>query len=179
MALMLEAVDVAGPWRWRWLLTKEHSRRALADQRVQLDPDSAEVAAFADLYGHARWNAAPDRRMADEALAVHRAGEWAGRALLGEQVGAKIVAAARSGVTVRVSVPPPLEHVLGWPLELAHVAGRPLAARGDVSLVYDIGAATDDAKDPVTGTLRVLGLFLSRPTPAWSRCGEPGTRWPG
>ena len=26
-----------------------------------------------------------------------------------------------------------------WPLELAHANGRPLAARGDVSLVYDLG----------------------------------------
>jgi CHAT domain len=66
-------------------------------------------------------------------------------------------------VTVRVSVPASLEHVLGWPLELAHVAGVPLAARGEVTLVYDVAPAGVTAKEPVGEALRVLAVF-SRPT---------------
>jgi len=120
---------------------------------------------FGDLYGYARWNAAPDRRVADESRIVAAAGDWAGRVLLGESVGAAILAAARSGpVTVRVLVPAGLERVLTWPLELAHVDGIPLAARGDVTLVYDIGQRDPaPGKAEVSGALRVLAVF-SQPT---------------
>ena len=80
--------------------------------------------------------AAPDRWAEDGARFVRAAGAWAGRELLGESVGAAIMAEAP--VTVRVKVPAALGPVLLWPLELAHVAGKPLAAYGDVTLVYDI-----------------------------------------
>jgi hypothetical protein len=104
--LVLRAVEVGGPLRWRWLLSDAESGAALADHRVDLDPGSAEVTRFGDLYGYARAYAAPDRRVADEARIVAEAGAWAGRVLLGEPVGAAIVRAARSGpVTVRVTVP--------------------------------------------------------------------------
>jgi hypothetical protein len=36
MGLLLRAVEVAGPYRWRWLLVDERSGIALADHRVEL-----------------------------------------------------------------------------------------------------------------------------------------------
>jgi hypothetical protein len=126
-------------------------------------PAFDEVAAFGDLYECARWRAAPDRRDEDEARVVARAGAWAGRELLGEAIGEAIVAAAP--VTVRVSVPAELELVLGWPLELAHVVGVPLAARGEVTLVYDVAPPDGIRKDPAGECLRVLAVF-SQPASA-------------
>jgi hypothetical protein len=138
MELLLTAVDVAGPLRWRWLLTSEETGEPLAEYRVRLEEQASnELATFKDLYGYARWRSAPDRQVEDGAWIVAEAGAWAGRELLGERVGAAIAAAAPA--TVRVIVPAPADEVMLWPLELAHVKGRPLAARGDVSLVYDLG----------------------------------------
>lgn len=161
MGLVLQAVDVTSPYRWRWLLSDEKTGRPLADHLVSLDPLAEEVEAFRDLYQYARWRAVPDRRASDQVKIVAAAGAWAGRELLGEVVGATI--AAEAPVTVRVSVPAPAEQVLMWPLELAHANGRPLAARGDVTFVYDIAAGGVRRKDPVGGTLRVLAVF-SQPT---------------
>jgi hypothetical protein len=135
MGLLLAAVDVAGPLGWRWVLSDEESRRLLAEHHVTLDPASDDLPRFCDLYGYARSYSAPDRRVADGARIVAEAGAWAGNVLLGEAVAAAIAAAAP--VTVRVAVPEALDPVLLWPLELAHVGGRPLAARGDVSFVSD------------------------------------------
>jgi hypothetical protein len=117
---------------------RRRHRNPLADHWVKLDPASDEVRALGDLYGYARSYSAPDRRVADETRIVSWLGAWAGRTLLGEKVGAAIVAAAP--VTVRVVVPDNIGQVQSWPLELAHVDGRPLAARGDVSLVYGVVA---------------------------------------
>src|SRR6516225_4116610 len=50
VGLLLQAVDVAGPLRWRWLLTDEQTGAPLADHQVSLDPATEEVTAFADLY---------------------------------------------------------------------------------------------------------------------------------
>jgi len=177
VGLVLEAAEAAGPWRWRWRLRDEDGGGTLASHQVELDPASDEVARFRDLYGYARWHAAPDRRTADEARIVAEAGAWAGRVLLGEAVGAAIAAAAP--VTVRVAVPGaglagsglagpelagPELAVLGWPLELAHVGGAALAARGDVSLVYDVAPdGGHRVKAEVAGALRVLAVF-SQPT---------------
>jgi tetratricopeptide (TPR) repeat protein len=177
MGLLLQAVDVAGslpvPLRWRWRLTDEGTGEVLAEHLVDLDAGCAELAMVRDLYGYVRWHAAPDRRAADEARIVSQVGEWAGRVLLGEKVGAAIVAAAP--VTVRVAIParaalaggqsaeaPPAGagEMLQWPLELAHVDGEPLAGRGDVSFVYDIAPdGTARAKAGVSGALRVLAVF--------------------
>jgi len=175
MGLLLRAVDITGPLRWRWLLTDADTGAPLADHRVDLESAPGDVARFADLYGYARSYAIPDRRVDDGARFVAEAGAWAGTVLLGEAVGKAIVAAAAAGpVTVLVVAAAPVAPVLLWPLELAHAGGRPLAARGDVSFVYDIAAGPADGhgafagpggggKAPVSGELRVLAVF-SQPT---------------
>lgn len=76
--LVLRAVEVGGPLRWRWLLTDAESGVLLADHRVALDPGSADLAAFGDLHGYVRSYAAPDRRAADESRIVSRVGAWGG-----------------------------------------------------------------------------------------------------
>ncbi|MGH3190594.1 MAG: CHAT domain-containing protein [Streptosporangiaceae bacterium] len=169
MGLLLRAVDFAGPMRWRWLVTDEDTGELVTDHQVDLESVPGEVARFQDLYGYARSYAAPDRPVEDGARIVADAGAWAGHALLGEAVGAAIVAAAP--VTVRVAVPVVAESVLLWPMELAHVGGRPLAARGDVAFVYEIGnhvgrasesggaGGAAERKDVVGGALRILALF--------------------
>ena len=169
MGLLLAAVDIDGPLRWRWLLTDGADGPPLADHPVDLRRESAEVARFADLYRYVRSYAAPDRVVSDGARFVAESGAWAGRKLLGESIGAAIVAAAGAGtLTVRVHVPAALDRVLLWPLELAHVNGIPLAARGDVTLVYDVATTAHADKAPAakneTGdALRVLAVF-SQPT---------------
>jgi CHAT domain len=157
VSLVLRAVEVRGPLRWRWLLTDERTGTTLADHEVVLDAGAVEVRAFGDVYGYARAYAAPDRRAEDEARLVTGLGAWAGRVLLGERVGAAIVAAAP--VTVRVMA----GFAAGWPLELAHAGGVPLAARGDVSFVYAPAGTTGPAKAEIAGALRVLAVF-SQPT---------------
>ena len=70
-------------------------------------------------------------------------------------------------MTVRVAVPERAGFVLGWPLELAHAGGRPLAARGDVTFVYDLRPARPAGhgrrRDLAGAALRVLAVF-SLPT---------------
>ena len=162
MGLVLEAVDVAGPLRWRWLLRDEETGKPLADHAVSLDSGSDELARFRDLYAYVQSYAVPDRRTEDGTRFVAEAGGWAGRELLGEPVGAAIVAEAP--VTVRVTAPVALGHVLLWPLELAHAGGKPLAAQGDVTLVYDIVPdAVPRRKSEIGGSLRMLAVF-SQPT---------------
>ena len=166
MGLLLEAVEVNGPLQWRWLLSDEETGNPIADHLVNLDPALDEVARFRDLYGYARSYSAPDRRVVDQSRIVADAGGWAGHVLLGETVAAAI--AAEAPVTVRVVVPAAVGPVLMWPLELAHADGRPLAARGDVTFVYDIGAAQSvdgrtGRKDALGEAVRVLAVF-SQPT---------------
>ena len=128
---------MAGPLRWRWLLTDEQTGAPLADHRVDLDPGSDEVAAFGDLYLYARQHAAPDRRDTDAARIVASAGEWAGRALLGEQVGAAIAKAAP--VTVRVTAP----DMAHFPAEPERFVGRAAAmAMASAALAPDSDRST-------------------------------------
>ena len=162
MGLLLEAVDVTGPLRWRWLLSDDETGNPIADHSVQLDPASDEVARFRDLYGYVYSYAAPDQLAEDEARFVRAAGAWAGRELLGESIGSAIMAEAP--VTVRVKVPAALDSVLLWPLELAHVDGKPLAAQGDVTLVYDVlPDSPARRKSELSEALRMLAVF-SQPT---------------
>jgi hypothetical protein len=76
VGLVLRAENVASPWRWRWLLSDEETGEPLASHNVNLDPAAEEVAAFRDLYGYARWRAAPDRRLGDQMRIVRDAGAW-------------------------------------------------------------------------------------------------------
>jgi tetratricopeptide (TPR) repeat protein len=166
MGLLLEAVDVkiddSAPLRWRWLLRDEETGDPVADHQVTVDPAAVDVARFADLYDYTRSYAAPDRRTEEQQRYMALAGEWAARELLGEPVGAAITEA--TPVVVRVRVPEALSQVLLWPLELTEVDGRPLAARGDVTFVYDIApdAAPVRKSDP-GGSLRMLAVF-AQPT---------------
>ncbi|MGH4017420.1 MAG: hypothetical protein ACRDSL_26550 [Pseudonocardiaceae bacterium] len=163
VGLVLRAVEVAGPCRWRWLLIDEGSGVLLADHQVTLDPDAAETEAFGDLYRFLRWRADPDRRVSSEAELVRRVGSWIGSVVLGTRIGRAIATAAP--VTVRVQVPPGAEFLAYRPVELAHVDGVPLAARGDVALVYELAASDRLAKAAVGEALRVLAVF-SLPTAA-------------
>ncbi|MFN2497202.1 MAG: AAA family ATPase, partial [Pseudonocardiaceae bacterium] len=160
VGLVLRAVDVAGPCRWRWLLVDEQSGVQLAEYQVELNPGVAETEAFEDLYRFLRWRADPARRVASEAELMHRVGVWIGSAVLGKRICWAIATAAP--VTVRVVVPTGAEFLAGRPLELAHIGGVAMAARGDVALVYDLpGPAL--AKAPVGEALRMLAVF-SLPT---------------
>ncbi|HEU0089880.1 MAG TPA: AAA family ATPase [Pseudonocardiaceae bacterium] len=161
MGLVLRAVDLAGPCRWRWLLIDEQSGVRLADHLVNLEPDAAETEAFADLYRFLRWRADPERRVSSEAALVHRMGAWIGSVVLGERIGRAI--ATTAPVTVRVQVPPGAEFLAFRPIELAHAGGMPLAARGDVALVYELAGSARAAKAGVGDALRVLAVF-SLPT---------------
>ena len=78
MGLLLRAVDVTGPLRWRWLLIDADSGATLADHPVNLESAPAEVARFADLYDYVRYYAVADRRVKDGARFVAEAGAWAG-----------------------------------------------------------------------------------------------------
>jgi tetratricopeptide (TPR) repeat protein len=166
VALILRVAEFTGPGRWRWLLTDEDSGQPLADHPVSLNPADDDFRAFADLYRYLRWNAVPDRRTASEAEIVSRVGAWAGQQVLGESIGQAIAEAAP--VTVRVEVPVGAGFLLGWPLELAHAAGLPLAAREDVALIYDLAAEFPGGTTPRPATsaeepLRMLAVF-SLPT---------------
>jgi hypothetical protein len=146
MGLLLEAVDADGAWQWRWVLRDSSTSAILAGHPVALDPASDELTAFGNLYEYVRWHVSPDRRSEDEARILRRVGSWAAESLLGVEVCAAIAAAAP--VTVRVTVPEALDHVLLWPLELAHAAGKPLVERGDVAFVYDIVSGATGAVAP-------------------------------
>ena len=166
--LRLEVRDLEGPLRWRWLLSEEGSGAPLADHRVDLAGAPGEFEAFTDLYRYLRHYAVPDRRTASEAEIAARVGAWAGEVVLGRAVCEAIVAAAP--VTVRVVVPERAGFVLSWPLELAYAGGRPLAARGDVTLAYDLAPnAAGRGPGGESGTtsdgrgLRMLAVF-SLPT---------------
>jgi tetratricopeptide (TPR) repeat protein len=155
--LLLSAVDVVGPLRWRWELRDEATGEVIAEHHVSLDDpvDSSQVDAFGDLHAYVRWHADPLWRD-DEQRIITETGTWARDAVLGVAITAAIVAAAPA--TVLVSVPAPADGALLWPLELAFADGAPLAARGDVSFVYCVGNSTPVPDDPVR-PLRILAAF--------------------
>jgi CHAT domain-containing protein len=159
--LQLEASEFAGPGRWLWTLTGP-GKKFLADHQVDLDVSRWEFEAFTDLQGYLYSHTAPDQWLEEEASVLAGVGAWAGEHVLGA-VGAAL--AGHRGpvrVTVKGGEPPEAEQVLFWPLELAHVKGKPLAARG-VTLVMDPPGADAVTALPVADRLRVLGLF-SLPT---------------
>jgi hypothetical protein len=153
--LVLRAVDVAGPARWRWLLT-DTDGRFITDHEVNLDQSSALYEAFVDLYGYVRRNRVPDDPVASEAMLVARVGAWIGEHAFG-RVGPSLFG------TVQVEVPAEAMFLPARPLELAYVDGQPMARRG-VSLVYHLPAKAGGTrpvgnKEPVGDRLRILALF--------------------
>ncbi|HEX7313408.1 MAG TPA: CHAT domain-containing protein [Pyrinomonadaceae bacterium] len=145
---------------WRWVLA-DASGRFLADQEVKLDTDDPLYEGFKDLPHHLGRYA--NVRPAEEVLG--ELGEWMGAKVFGA-VGDKLLEYEQSpACVVRVRVPPEAQNLLFRPFELAHLGGRPLAARG-FRFVYTVaregeqrpgGAAPRD--DGATEALRVLGIF--------------------
>jgi hypothetical protein len=148
----LRAVEVAGPTRWRWVLSAE-SGLLLADHEVDLDADSAEYEAFCDLMVYLDRHRLPHDPVGSEAAAVERLSAWISERVFGETLLAMLAD------TVRVIVPRDAEFMLSRPLELAEVGGVTLA-RKQISLVYelaDLGAPGD--KQNATESVRILALF--------------------
>ena len=139
---------------WRWVLT-EPGGAFVADHQVRLAPGEPGYEAFTDLYGYLRWRADPQDRVASEASLVAEAGRWIGERVFGA-VG--VALAARAPAVVRVVVPEAARVLAFRPLELAVVAGRPLAVQG-ITLVWQVGEKPGGVKRPVGERLRVLGLF--------------------
>ena len=155
--LRLAVADFAAPGgglAWRWVLT-EPGGAFIADHDVALEAGEPGYEAFTDLYGYLRWRADPEDRVASEAALVADAGRWIGERVFGA-VGQAL--ASRAPAVVRVVVPEPARVVAFRPLELAVVAGRPLAAQG-VTLVMQVAGRPAGVKRPVGQRLRVLGLF--------------------
>src|ERR1051326_5468098 len=90
VTLLLQAVEVGGPRRWRWLLSDDATGVPLADHTVAVAAEDENATAFDDLYRHLRWNAEPDRRVESEAEIVEKIGAWAGEHILGAAIGAAI-----------------------------------------------------------------------------------------
>jgi hypothetical protein len=155
--LQLHLQRFESPARWRWLL-QDRGGALIADHEVRLDDRSWQFEAFADLDRYLRRYAVPDS-MADETEIVAEVGRWIAEHVLGPITAALV---DHAPAVVRVVVPSPAREIAFRPLELAAVAGRPLALQR-VGLVWQIEEAgrraPARAKEPVTGALRVLGLF--------------------
>ncbi|MGI5184183.1 CHAT domain-containing protein [Dactylosporangium sp. CA-152071] len=146
MELILKAIDVDGRHAWRWLLT-DAAGNVLGDHTVRVDRSAWQAAGMDDLHRLVRHGSGGGSAVLDGF------GEWLGREVLGEGIGRAIVAARPA--TVWVEAAPPVDP---GPLELAHVAGVPLAARGDIALVFRAAGAGQD-KRPVGARLRMLAVF--------------------
>ena len=87
MNLLLSAVDVVGPRRWRWELREEATGEVVAEHHVSLDDpvDSSQVDAFGDLYEYVRWHVDPLWRD-DEQRIIRETGTWAMNQVLGDAV---------------------------------------------------------------------------------------------
>ena len=162
MGLCLEAVEVKGPARWRWILTNEESGIFLAEHHVQLDESDWEYRALADLHGYLRWHAAPDPdgRPPSEGMLLAEVGAWVGREVLGPAIGREIAAAA---APVRIVAPAEAGFLLSWPLDLAHVDGVSLAERGEIGFVFALPCfgqvGPGDGKRAAGTALRMLAVF--------------------
>ncbi|MEU6153640.1 CHAT domain-containing protein [Actinosynnema sp. NPDC047251] len=152
--LTLEAHEVDGDARWRWVLL-DAAGAVVAEHEVRLDERSWQFEAFRDPHAYLRWRAAPDRRVAHEAEIVAALGAWVGDEVLGP-VAAAAVACGPVAVRVVAHGDVPL------PLELAHVDGKPLVLHG-VCFVHAGPPAAPPEPAALPGTpkqgVRVLGLF--------------------
>lgn len=153
--LRLEVQAYEGPGRWRWVLTGPDGW--LVSHEVQLNADSWQFEASADLARYLRWHVAPDQRTAAETKIVDAVGAWIGENVLGP-VGPAMV--RQRPVTVRLVVPEtPTQaaRLMFVPLALGHAAGHPVGIQ-DVTLVVQRGDQVAEVS-PVGERLRVLGLF--------------------
>ncbi|HXW24974.1 MAG TPA: CHAT domain-containing protein [Xanthobacteraceae bacterium] len=161
-ALRLEVASFAGQNHWRWVL-KDANGAFLADHEVNLDQADTKYQALFDLPGYLDHFAAPDKREADERRLLDEVGAWIGATVLGQGIGAKIIARRAPPIIVRVLVPPEAERLVVLPLEIAHVRGKPLSLQG-VSLVFEVVGDFTRAVTPVGERLRILALFSLPPT---------------
>jgi tetratricopeptide (TPR) repeat protein len=151
-ALRLQVTEYTDLTRWGWTLT-DADGVFLADHGVHLDPGDWRFEAFGDLRGYISWHADPGERYAeDEARIVADVRAWAAGHVLGGAIANVLARREHRNATVRVLLPPDAEALAFLPLELAAPPG--------VTLVIETGSADDTAEPaPVSGTLRVLGLF--------------------
>jgi len=166
MSLTLKAHDITKPWQWRWLLVESGSDAPLTDHQVHLESTSTEVQAFLHTYEMLRWGfiARESAQFEDvPCFDVVQLGRFVGDLALGSSIVRAIV--ERAPVTVRVEVPVGAEWLAPLPWELAYADGQSLAARGDITLVYDLQSVprSPSTKEPVARAVRILGVF-SQPT---------------
>ncbi|WP_007515665.1 ATP-binding protein [Pseudofrankia saprophytica] len=164
--LILRPVEIADGLRWRWLLVDGATGNPIADHPVELGASRGqwEFAAFTGLHDYLHANTAPDQRVASATRIVGEVGEWAAAHALGPTI-SKVIA-DQAPVTVTVEVPERLRFLPDWPWEIAHVAGRPLAAHNATfDYLLDAPAGMPPApawaasKAPVGEKLRVLAVF--------------------
>jgi tetratricopeptide (TPR) repeat protein len=152
--LTLSAAEVVEGRSWLWRLSGPGGE-LLAHHQVAVDPRSWEWYALTDLPRGIARLADPADRLGSEAALAERVGGWAAEHVLGP-IGPYLAEAAP--VTVSVVVPPQAPWLLGLPLGVAVVDGRPLAARR-VSFAGSLEGWRPVAKRPVDDRLRVLAVF--------------------
>ncbi len=160
-SLRLEIAEFSDVNRWRWRLT-DAGGAFLADHSVALDRNEPKYQALFDLPAYLWQHSAPDKRDQDEGRLVDEVGAWIGEAVLGREIGEKIVASGFPPIIVRVIVPQEAERLLVMPLEIAHARGKPLATQG-VSLVFETPGAAPPASAPIGDRLRMLAVFSLPP----------------
>ena len=174
MGLLLRAVDVAGPTRWRWLLTDaaracrwpitKSTSRARRPRWRGSPPRSGTCGPTPPPTGRSRTGprSSPTRARGPGRRCSAR--RWARRSRPPHRP---------AQVSVQVVAPPPTDKVLLWPLELAHVAGKPLAARGDVTFVrhHRAQGLGRQARDPFPSPDRTP---TGRAAPAGAGAGRAG-----
>jgi tetratricopeptide (TPR) repeat protein len=155
--LCLEAVDYVSDREWRWVL-KDSKGAMLADHSVKLAVSDVKLTALIDLRAYIRRYASPDKELDDERFLIGEIGEWLGEAVLGKEIGEKILTHVAPPTTVRVILSSAAEGLLLVPLDLSHAAGRPLAAQ-NVRMVFELASDNPPAAEAVEGPVRVLALF--------------------
>ena len=161
MALRLEVSEFKDADHWRWRLTDTDSA-FLADHLVALDQNEPRHQALFDFRAYLWQHSAPDKRVQDERRLLSEVGAWIGEAILGREIGEKILASGFPPITVRVIVPQAAERLLVMPLEIAHARGTPLAMQG-VSLVFETPDAKPPPAAPIGDRLRLLAVFSLPP----------------
>lgn len=160
MSLILRTaeVDATRPGqRWRWILTDEQGRE-LADHLVDLDAESDEFEAFCDLAGFVRRTRDPLAPAGSELDIMARIGRWLGEAVFGPAIGRELT--CRMPCTVEVRPHLDSMFLLDRPLELTHLAGKPLSELGiTLVLAVDEHGGNRVEKKQFGECLRILALF--------------------